>query len=371
MAPIKIAFPFVGDTVGGSHVSAGLLMAALPAQGFEPLAVVHRDGPLIDWLKTRGLPFICADLPYYSSRNSGAVALLKLGPLALRLAGFLRRENFALVHANDGRMITSWMLAAQLVRKPAIAHCRTRWSRSRLAYVALRVADGIIANSNYVRDSLPKDLQQCTTVVANPFELPSVVTGNSRDSMRNLVGGSGPIVAFVGTFQPQKRADVFIHAAAIMRERRSDLRFVLFGRDNGIEKSLRRLCTELGVDVVTTFAGFREDVRELLAGCDVLLAPAVDEGHGRVLVEAMLAGVPVVASASGGHVEIVSTGRTGLLVPADSPDALADSACRLLDDPTNAQAIVESALAYARASFSPAAHAAAVGALYRRVLSSA
>lgn len=363
----RVMFPFVGDSVGGSHVSAALLMAALPEQGFSPLAVVHRDGPLHAWLRLRGLPVMRADLPFLSV-GGGMAGFVRIAAAAPRLALFVRSNELAIVHANDGRMIATWMPAARLAGSVAIAHRRTRWSPSRLAHLGLRLASGIVTVSDYVRDSLPADLRRRAAVIANPFELEQGANGDGRAAIRGLVGGDGPVVAFVGTLQPQKRPDVFLRAAAVVHRKRNDVRFVLIGRDNGMDESLRGLCQELGIGGVTTFAGFRDDARQLLAGCDLLLAPAVDEGHGRVLVEAMSAGVPVVAAASGGHLEIVQPGRTGLLVPADEPDALAEAALGLLAEPGRAQTLIEAARVYVTSSFSPRAHASTVAALYRQLL---
>jgi glycosyltransferase involved in cell wall biosynthesis len=363
----RVLFPFVGDSIGGSHVSAALLMAALPEQGFSPLAVVHRDGPLKSWLRSRDVPVVAADLPFVSARG-GITSFASIVSAAPRLALYARSNNFAIVHAHDGRMIATWMGAARLAGSVAIAHRRTRWSPSRLSHLSLRLASGIVAISDFVRDSLPVDLHQRTVVIANPFESEARVADGGRAEIRRLVGGEGPIVAFVGTLQPQKRPDVFLRAAAIMHSKRIDIRFVLIGRDDGMGEPMRYLCQELGIDGITTFTGFRDDARQLLGGCDLLLAPAVDEGHGRVVVEAMLAGVPVVAAASGGHLEIVQPDRTGLLVPADTPYALADAALGLLGDAGRTQNLIKSALSYVNLNFTPHAHAAAVAALYKQFL---
>jgi glycosyltransferase involved in cell wall biosynthesis len=131
---------------------------------------------------------------------------------------------------------------------------------------------------------------------------------------------------------------------------------------------MRTLCSELGLAEVASFAGFRADAPALLAGCDLLLAPAVNEGHGRTLIEAMMAGVPVVAAKSGGHSEIVQHERTGLLAPADDSEALANAALSLLAAPGRAKIMSQAARAWAVGKFSPAAHADAVADVYRRCL---
>jgi glycosyltransferase involved in cell wall biosynthesis len=365
---IRVAFPFVGDTIGGSHISAALLMAGLPKHGFSPVAIVHQDGPLLKWLQQRGLTCLRADLPCLSPGAAGVSAVLTIFTIAPRLALFLRQNGFALVHANDGRMITSWMPAARLAGCKTVAHRRTRWSTSRLSDVAFSFAQKVIAISRYVETTLPEVLRKKSTVIANPFEVTAASRESARPRVIDLVGADAPTIAFVGTLQKQKRPDIFLRAAAIVHRQRPDLRFLLIGRDGEEGASARALCKELGLDGIVTFTGFRADAAECLAGCDLLVAPAVDEGHGRTLVEAMTAGVPVIAAASGGHLEIIEPERTGLLVAPDDPQALAQAALTLLADPAHARSFAEAARASARASFSVTAHAKAVADVYRSLL---
>ena len=365
---IRVAFPFVGDTIGGSHVSAALLMAELPRHGFSPVAIVHQDGPLLSWLEKRGLYFVRADLPALPSGVAGISAVLRISLIAPRLALFLRRNRFALVHANDGRMITSWMPAARLAGCATVAHRRTRWSASRLSDIAFSFAQKVIAISRYVENTLPPPLRSKSIVISNPFERFDSSRSDGRKRVALLVGADNPVVAFIGTLQRQKRPDIFLRAAAVIHEQRPDLRFLLFGRDGDEGAAARTLCAELGLDGVVTFAGFRSDAEECLAGCGLLLAPAIEEGHGRTLVEAMNAGVPVAAAASGGHLDIVQPDRTGVLVTPDDPQALAHAALALLADPARTRALSEAARTWAHATFSIEAHAGAVAAVYRGLL---
>jgi glycosyltransferase involved in cell wall biosynthesis len=367
---VRVMFPFVGDTIGGSHISAALLMAELGAFGFASVAVVHRDGPLAPWLISRGIEVKRPELPMLPKGSAGASAILSLAAMAPRLAGFLRREEVSLVHANDGRMIATWMPAARLAGTVAIAHRRTVWSRSRLAHLALRLANRIIAISAFVRDSLPQDLQRRTVVIENPFKYDCPSRAAARRIVIELMNAEGddPVIAFVGTLQEQKRPLIFLRAAQIIQRQRPDVRFLLIGREGGQGMQLRSLVEELGLSDRVVFTGFRNDVSSLLAGSDLLLAPAVREGHGRALVEAMFNNLPVVAAASGGHFEVVKPDETGILVPADEPQAFADAALKLLNHPAETQAMAAAAGNWARRKFSPAGHARAVASVYRDML---
>jgi glycosyltransferase involved in cell wall biosynthesis len=116
------------------------------------------------------------------------------------------------------------------------------------------------------------------------------------------------------------------------------------------------------------FAGRRDDVADLLALCAVVVLPSRREAFGRVLVEAMAAGVPVVATAVGGIPEVCTHGVTGLLVPPEDADALAQAITTTLTDQPATKARVAAAAADVRGRFDLAAHAAGVQAVYARVL---
>ena len=157
-----IGFPFVGDTVGGSHLSALLLMQELPHFGFRAIALVHGDGPLTDYLDFKGVNFFKTNLPYFDAKRSGITALARSLVIAPRIAAFLRRSNISLIHVNDGRMIASWTLASRLSACPIVLHARHRWSQSRLAHMCFRLAKERLAYQEYstIHEDLDSQVQQ-------------------------------------------------------------------------------------------------------------------------------------------------------------------------------------------------------------------
>jgi glycosyltransferase involved in cell wall biosynthesis len=112
------------------------------------------------------------------------------------------------------------------------------------------------------------------------------------------------------------------------------------------------------------FAGYRDDVPALLAGCDVFCLPSRMEGMPLVVLEAMAQGKPVVATAVGGTGELVVDGETGVLVPPDDVDALAGALARLLSDSELARRMGEAGRARVERDFSLAASTARVLSLY-------
>ena len=96
---------------------------------------------------------------------------------------------------------------------------------------------------------------------------------------------------------------------------------------------LRKLAVSMGIGGKIFFAGFRHPIENWLAGMDLLMAKGEHESFGRILIEGMAVGTPVVAARAGGHIDIVEHERTGLLVPPNDAIAFASAAQRILTDP--------------------------------------
>ena len=133
-----------------------------------------------------------------------------------------------------------------------------------------------------------------------------------------------PLIGAVARLTHEKGIDRLIRAAPTVVAKCPEVRFVIVG--DGPERPLLEAeAGRLGVDAHFHFAGHRADVGELLPAFDLFVLPSLREGLPFAVLEAMSAGLPVVATRVGGVPEAVAEGVTGLLVPADDPDALADA----------------------------------------------
>ena len=368
MPPVKVAFPFFGDTVGGSHVSAGLLIRELANFGIEPFVFSHVAGPLSDFFEAHGITHSVVNLPFLQSGAKHFEGIISLAKLTPQLRSWLRDEKIALVHTNDARMAHSWIPASRAAGIPVIVHQRTAWSPSRLSFVLLRLANKIIAISTFVDTTLPPRLKQTTRTIYDPFAMPCSDRDLARKNLIKLAGGDGLIAVFVGSLLNQKRPAVFVSAALLLAERQRNARFVLIGRETPLSAQLQAQVADYGSSANVIFSGYRSNAQALLAGADVLAAPAINEGFGRTLVEAMQARVPVVASSSGAHREIVQHRSTGLLVAPNSAPALADAIDLVFSHPHLASNMAETAYTWAKDRFSPREHALQIASLYRELL---
>jgi len=203
--------------------------------------------------------------------------------------------------------------------------------------LCMRVVSRVLPVSDFVRRRLVESDHvppQQATVLYNGVDLsrfqPRI---ESAAALRARLGfPAGELVTCVAQLIDAKGLDYLIDAAARLRERR-DLVFLIVGdgdRRQALADQVRRLKLEPSVRLL----GQREDVDDLLAASDLFVCPSVwDEALGFVNLEAMAAGLPVVATRMGGIPEAVRDGETGLLVPPRDAAALAAAIASLLDDP--------------------------------------
>ncbi len=374
-----ICFPFVGKLVGGSHISTLGLIRQLDLQRFRPLVLLqHGEGAIAELFASSAIPYEIA--PATPNLEHGqaispttAIRLLSTAP---RLAHYLKQRGVRIVHCNDGRTLATWALATKLAGAKLLWHHRGSPNAAGLRLAAPLLADRVATVSHFAAPAPGwYSAAARTHVIPSPFD---TQTRYDRDEARRAVLALLPdvrpdtrIVAFSGALIDRKRPLLFVEAIAAMRRLSpdQDVRGVMLGESlDGMLERVHALAAEQGVGERLHFLGFRTPGARWLAGCDLLMVPAIDEPFGRTLIEAMLVGTPVVATASGGNVEAIVDGHTGLLVPPEDAEALAEACLDLLADPARWAAMAEAARIDARERFGETKHADAIMAQYTELL---
>ncbi len=374
--PKVVCFPFVGDSIGGSHRSAILLLKNLDPGRYLPLVVVHEDGPLVSHLREEGItPQFLPLKNIYVGKSKGIVghlsAIMKTAPT---LARFMKRNRVEIVHANDGRMNLTWLPATRYARKKFIWHQRSRYIPSRLTKYQLGFADRVLSISKYCAAPLPNEHDRTCIILDNPFaqnEAIDVDAGSGLLQFDDAFGDENTkVVSFVGNLTKRKRADIFLNAAAkISSDYHHPVKFLLLGADrDGLQDSLERLAGSLGILNQTYFVGFQNPIEPWMNRSDLLLAPQVEEPFGRNIVESMLLHTPVIAADSGGHQDILESGKTGFLVQPDDADAFARTAIQLLTDNDLSRSIADQAFSEASNRYSISNHVNQVMDIYDDLL---
>jgi glycosyltransferase involved in cell wall biosynthesis len=226
---------------------------------------------------------------------------------------------------------------------------------------ALESSDAVVAlTDSWEQDLASRGRLRRSSVIPNAPEL-SVLLERSA--------GEGRFVLFLGHLYREKGVYELLEAFVILRTARPELRLVMAGEGSEANE-LRAHTLRLGLDGAVEFPGWvgPERKAELLAGAACFALPSYREGFPLALLEAMVAGVPVVASAVGGVPEVVLDDQHALLVPPRDVAALASALGLMLDDRKLAARLADAAKRRALAEYTPDVLAKRIGDLYREVL---
>ncbi len=267
-----------------------------------------------------------------------------------RLAALFRRDRVHLVHTHSSKAGILGRVAARVARVPVRVHTVHGWSfhagqrpAVRRLYTALERAAGsftdriVVVSEADRRKGLEagigrEDRYRLLRSGIDPslYERPAVPREATRAAL-----GFGPAETVVGTLaclKAQKAPLDFVEAAAAARARNPAMRFFVAG-DGELKPAVEARIRALGLEGAVSLLGWRRDVADLLHAMDLFLLTSVFEGLPRAVLQAMAAGVPVVATAVDGTPEVVRDGVTGDLVPAGDPLAAADRLVALAADP--------------------------------------
>ncbi|MEW6075714.1 MAG: glycosyltransferase family 4 protein [Candidatus Omnitrophota bacterium] len=322
--------------IGGAENS--LLYAAqnIERDKFRLFFVLPRQGLFSEELKKRGIEVDFYEFPKIRG-------LRGVGRAANTLSDFVKRKDIHLVHSNSIRTHIYAVIAARRQRIPVVWHQRNLLINELIDPDSLLafLPDKIICNSRAVarRFALFGILPRKVTVIYNGVDTALFSPDISGERVRSEFGISPDqtVVGIASRFHRNKNHETFFKAAEILCKRYKAcgfLRFLavgasVFEEDSRRETSLRDFVRARGIGDRVVFTGFRKDMPECYAAMDIVVIPSFREACGRVIIEAMACGKPVIGSNTGGIRELIVDKETGILFPASDPQALAEAILRL------------------------------------------
>lgn len=293
-----------------------------------------------------------------------------------RAVQLVRQERPDLVHTHLPRadLVGAFVRAAG-VRVPWVSSVHAIYSRSwrgkwslPLFSLLWRRADAVIAISYAVKDWLVKEQR------VPPGKVNVVHYGIEPDRFVSLGeakarGGDNPVIGTIGRLDPGKGHETLIRAMPLVLTRHPQARLLIAGHDPwGYGRTLHRLIENLGLKEKVELLGFVEDIPSFLKEIAVFAFASRSEGFGQVIIEAMAAGKPVVASRIAPLTEIVVDGETGFLVPPDNPEAFAKAICHVLADQEKARKMGDQGCRRVREVFSAEVMAKKTISIYANLL---
>jgi glycosyltransferase involved in cell wall biosynthesis len=309
-------------------------------------------------LRTRGIPVSLVSIVSEPAAPGGSPDIVRLearGPGALMrvFPGLLvtlirRRASFSLIHCPTFGYVSGLaVLAGHLARRPTLLRVATEndvrefadashW-KARLLFRLLRSAAGVIAPSRAIQ----AELLRAGFPPNRIFFLPNAVDvdrfrpapPSERAAAKQSVGltADTPVVGTVARLIPRKGIDVLLRALSAVRHTHHTHLLVI--GSGPLQQELHDLTHELGLSGRVSWPGVQADPSTWLRAMDVFVFPSRREGSPNAVLEAMATGLPIVATAIGGVIDLLEEDGAGVLVQPDDADALAGALIRVLGDP--------------------------------------
>jgi glycosyltransferase involved in cell wall biosynthesis len=356
--------------VGGAEVLAARLARQL-AGAFRFLFVCLDDlGTLGQELRAQGFPvWVLGRRPGVDWRCSW------------RLANLLRQQRVDVVHAHQYTPFFYALTARLLYRRPSILfmeHGRSfpdypRPKRMVVNRLLLERRDRVVGVGQAVRQALIRNEglpAKKVAVIYNGIDLSAFANGfHDPQAVRREMGVGDPdlVILQVARLDPLKDHATAIHTLEHVVRRCGDVRLVLVGEGPELGK-VQQLIAERNLSANVRFLGLRKDVGRLLSAADLFLLTSVSEGIPLAVIEAMAAGLPVVATQVGGTGEVVLDGSTGLLAPSGDAAALAERILQIAENPALGKQMGQRGCERARDVFSESQMLARYVQLYQEML---
>ncbi len=381
MKKIKVCYviDFFGIP-GGTENHLLRLTAHLNRQRFTPVIcpLSPTDSPMIRATREQGIEV----RPIPVNRVYGISGARQI----VNLSRMLRKEKINIVQTYHFASDVVGTLAAKLAGVPIILSNRrdTGFDEGRAYFRMIR---RLLNKCVSLSVTVSNDLRlQISNVERRPLGLIKTIHNGSEQSRfdrpldrRRKLAELGlksdvRVIGTIGNIRPVKGLPYFIPAAAKISARFPDVEYLIVGGDailcDDYKRSLQGLVLESGLQEKIHFLGSRQDVAEILQLLDVFVLPSLSEGFSNALIEAMHAGKSIVATNVGGNLEAIEDGKSGILVPAKSADALAGAVISLLADPEKAGRLGMAAKRRARALFSTSTMVREYETMYHTLLQS-
>lgn len=354
---------------GGVEKRRLMLAKHLPRDEVEQRVVcLERKGPVGEELEALGVKVIVAGTHWQahdlSAFRSGVKAVDEFQPDILHGAVFEGVIQAALVSLVRRRP----KLILEEIGFPMDRSVRA----SAYAQLLFGRADACVGVSESVGQYLRQVLrlpEEKIRVITNGIEGFERISAAERREIRAgwEFSEDDVVVVSVGRMHemPKRMADT-VHAFAMLRKTHPTAGLILIG-DGPDRPMLQELAKSLKVDHATRFLGYRRDAGRLMGGGDIFVSASMRESFGQAIVEAMLAGLPVVTTPVGGPSEIVVPHKTGFFVPVGNPEAICHAVLMLARDPSLRQAYGQAGQERAAQLYTAERYAREVYELYRRV----
>lgn len=324
----------VFESLGGSEKNILDLVRHLPSDTFEKYVLALKGGPLLQEIKRLGV----------HAEEVGLHSIVSLTGImkGFNFFRFLREKkiDILLTYHEDADLWGG--LIGRLANVPVIISNKRDMgyqvnTKQRLVYRVLNDSfTRVVAVSSAVKDEIARTQKLSESkfeIIYNGISMNAILTMNKSYYLHDLlkIPHHHQLVGMVASFRPVKGQEFFVQAAANVLHHYQNIDFVIIGNnETKYYSKVSKLIKELGIESHIYCIGSRNDIPEILPSLDIFVLSSVHEGFSNAILEAMAAGLPVIASNSGGNPEIVNP-ETGILFNQGDVDMLSKAILCLLE----------------------------------------
>lgn len=344
------------EAIGGAERDLIALLKTLDRQQWEPHVVCPGTGPFREQLHAIAVPTHALSLPPWRKLRS----FFQRRSAVRSLEVLVHQLDPAMIHVNDIWWVPHTLRAVagcHSTSVPIVAHVRQEIEPAKVRRYQLDRVESVIAISRQIEQSLIAGGVQAGKVRTMYSGIEILAKPLARDDQA-IRGGIGVpegtvLLGTVANLFPRKGYEVMLRAIPAIIRAVPTVHYVIVGSDeSGYADRLKRLAQELKIADRVHIVGFQDPVQPILACLDLYVHPALMEGFGIAVVEAMAMGKAVVATTTGGLPEVVAQGETGLLVPPGDVESLAATVVSLLEDRVRREQMGRNGRARAQERFS-------------------
>ena len=324
------------EAIGGAERDLIALLKTLDRHTWEPHVVCPGTGPFREQLDAIAVPTHPLSLPPWRK----PLAVFQRRSAVGRLEALVNRLDPALIHVNDIWWVPHTVRAVGNRTSnpvPIVAHVRQEIEPAKVRRYELDQVEAVIAISRQIEQSLITGGVSARNVrtLYSGIDLSERQLTHDDQAIRRMIGitNEAVLVGTIANLFPRKGYEVMLRALPAIVRAVPTVHYVIVGSDESdYADRLKRLAHELKIADRVHIVGFQDPVQPFLASLDLYVHPALMEGFGIAVVEAMAMGKAVVATTTGGLPEVVAQGETGLLVPPGDVESLAATVVSLLQD---------------------------------------
>jgi len=356
-----------GNFQGGGQRSLDLLLENLNLQKYRPVLLCGQGGDFLESVRRRGISAEIRDFP--PLRNLNVLRTLKAFFAFKKL---IRNQNINLIHCDSPRWTFYLGIIAKTFKIPLIYHVRVSEKESDIyEKILFGLSSKIIAVSRHAKKRFQnfENFQNKVEVVYNALGDEIFQQRIDRDIRKELGIKDKVFIGMIGQMIALKGQEYFLQAVAEVIRHCQNVHFIIMGSDHkNYRQKLEMLIIKLSLEKYVTLMDFQPRATEVMGTLDVLVNASTLEGFSRVIIEAMALKKAVIATEVGGNTEAVEDNITGVLIPPENSEKLAEAMMTLIGDENKRKRMGDAGFAKVQKEFMIQDQVCAIEKIYEELL---